>query len=789
MLIIAGILLSNASFPHHNTYAQRDAASKLGLFVVPPKVPADSDSYKIIYIAIMNAQNNPTTIGSRLEIRLSSSTPSVGTVDSVAYIEAGSYYAVATFHSTETAGATTIFATASGYASTEKAITTVKSSDRSPAKLNVVALPSPILPQQGSEGIVIVQLLNSSGSPVVTTEDVKVSLTSSNESVINVDPSITIPKEQVYTIAKFKTNFGSGQSTITASADGMIPGTTIVSTGGTTASTLKLYPIPPVISTSGSEGGWIVVQLEDSKGKPVRSFKDVEVSLISSDDRIIIPKESSIVIRKGQSIAVAKIVARGNEGTASITPLASGFLSVSGNIETLRPSFEPEGKELVVYTAPPNPDPTANDKALVAVQIQGKNNAPAPSSRTIRVHLSSSNTGLGTFDEDLIIAASDSFGMVSLDFTGLAGTTTIIASAANFQTKELQVTMGGTAKSMLDLIPTSQNVPAYDAPYPAFLVMLKSDTVPLKATTDISVFLTSSTPGLASVPPVVKIEKGSSFAIVNITPTGFPGMLTLTATTEGFQQAIKSVVLSEFNPSALAIFTAFPTLVQSSPDGEELVVVQLQNSKQEPEKNILSDTNISLSLFPSTIGVVEQNLVIPRGANFATAKIFLNSVQGDGTVSATAEGYKLASAKFKTIALPLDVKLTIEPQVVSINETATLTVTVTSQGKPVQDAKVQWTYDEGVALLMGASDTTDAAGEAKAVYISRQDVNQRISALVTKPGYISKESSLGLGEQAATGLGDRRFPFSMDTLFIILVSAIAAEGFVIYHFQKKRPLF
>jgi hypothetical protein len=793
MLIVASIMLSTANLPYNNAYAQREDTSKLSLFIVPPKVPADGDSYKIIYVAVMDSQNNPKTVASKLEVRLSSSTTSVGTVDNVAFIEAGGYYTVATFRSTENAGTTTISATASGYASAETTITTVKSSDRNPTKLNVIALPSPILPLQGSEGIVIVQLLNSFGSPVVAMEDTKVAITSSNENVIKVDPSVTIPKDQIYAIAKFRTSFGSGQSTITAAADNLISGITSVSTAGSIASTLKLYPIPPIISTTGIEGSWVVVQLEDSRGVPVRSSTDVEVSLLSSDDRILVPKEPSVVIRKGQSIAVAKMVPGGKEGTASVTPLATGFLSVSGSINAVKPSFEPEQRQLVIYTAPPNPDPTASDKVIVVVQIQGKSNAPAPSSRTVRIQVSSSNTDLGKLSDNLVISANDSFGIASFDFAGLPGATTIIASAANFQTKQVQITMGGTAGSMLDLIPTSLTVAAYGAPYPAFLAMLKSDAGPLRAPADINVFLTSSTPELASVPSVVKIEKGSSFAIVNITPTGFPGTLTLTATAEGFQQSVKAVTLNEFNPSTIAIFTTFPTLVQSSSEGEELVIVQLQNRKLEPEKNILSDTKLSLSLSPNSIGIVQQDLVIPKGANFAAAKIFLNSVQGDGTVTAAAEGYKLVSTRFKTIALPLDVKLTLEPQLIGINQTATLIATVTSQGNPVAGAKINWVNDERVSVLMGTSEGTDAAGQAKAVYISRQDVSQEISASVAKPGYISKEATLKLdiGDKKPTsGLGARGSIFSMDTLSIILVSAIAAEGFVIYRFyQKKKPLF
>jgi hypothetical protein len=45
----------------------------------------------------------------------------------------------------------------------------------------------------------------------------------------------------------------------------------------------------------------------------------------------------------------------------------------------------------------------------------------------------------------LIIAPNDSFGITSLDFVGFSGETTITASAANFQTKQLKIVVKKTS--------------------------------------------------------------------------------------------------------------------------------------------------------------------------------------------------------------------------------------------------------------------------------------------------------------------------------------------------------
>jgi hypothetical protein len=790
VLIVVGIMLSATHAPNNDAYAQKIDGPKLGIFIVPSRVPADGDSYKMIYIATTDTKNNPSVVGQKLEVRLSSSNTAVGTVASAAFIEAGSYYTVATFRSTETAGTTTISATATGYAGAQASLVTIKSSDTNPAKLSVVALPSPPLPQEGAEGIVIVQLLNSFGTPITAPGDIKVSLTSSNEDVVKVDSSVIIPQGQIYAIAKSETALGSGQSTITASSDNLVPATATVRTGDSQASQLKLYPLPPIMSTTGIDGSWVVIQVEDARGVPVRSFKDIEVSLISSDDKIVLPKEPAVVIRKAQSFVVAKMMPGGKEGKASITPLAEGFLSVPADITAMKPVFDSGERRLAVYSAPPNPAPAATDRVLVAAQVQAKGGAPAPVFRATMVQLSSSNLNLGKFNDNLIIAPNDSFGITSLDFVGFSGETTITASAANFQTKQLKIVVKDAAGSIIDLVPTSSNIPASNSPYPAFLAMVKSGNTPVKAPSDINVFLTSNS-DLAGVPAVVKIEKDKSFAVVDVTPKGFPGVITITAKAEGFKDAIKTVTLTEFNPSTLAVFTAFPTLLPSSPEGDELVVVQLQNSKGEPQKNTLSDTNVSLSLYPSSVGTIQESVVVPKGTNFATAKIFLNTIQGDGTVTVNTEGYKLATTRFKTVAFPMDVQLAIQPAIIDINQTASLTVKVTSQGKVVPNAKVKWIYDASVSELISASERTNEVGEAVAVFIPRKDVPQQVSASVTKPGYIEKETSLNFNDlETARGTTAMRPQFSFDVLSILLVSALVAEGFIIYRFyQQKKPLF
>jgi hypothetical protein len=771
----------------------------------------------MIYVAILDSKNNPVLTSNDVEVTLTSSSPGIGSVQRTVTIPAGNYYALTTFTSTESAGSTTIYATATGYTNAQATVTTLRSTaDPVPAKLNIAAIPPVIYPDEIEyiEGTVVVSVLNAAGSPVVANSDVDVVLSSSNEDLAEFEsPTMVIPEGKFYATGTFFASGIAGQSIFTARAQGLASGTVSIATADTGGAVLKVYPVTPVMST-GSEGTWIVVQIEDSRGSPARASDDVKVKLSSSDNKIVkLPSDPEIVIERGQSMSEPiKVSGGGKEGSATITALATGYSSASAQIQA-RPyakAEEDRQEELMVYTVPLNPDPLSTDKVIIAVQLS-EGNSPSRTSKSIPVILSSTNSRIGTFDEDLVINSGSSFGMVNLELSGASGTTTITASAQNFETEQTQITVGrrdggsGTELS-LELVPMFENLPAYkNSNFPAFTIVLtgrannnNDNTISsvVRATQDIDVSLSSSNPGIADIPRTVKIPEGSYFAPIYITPSGTVGSLDVTARAEGFRENSDRVFLSEVVPAQMQMFIPLPILRQQDPhdDGDRFVVVQLQDGRGEPAKNFVSDTEVTLTLTPSSAGTVEQKLVIPKGSNFAIGRLALAS-DGEGTITANADGYKLISTKFKGVVLPMQASLTLDPRDPAPGERAVAIARVTSNGAPLSGATVRWLHDESIAVLAVESDKTNVSGEAVAYYVPKSEAEGKppvLSIMVIKPGFVSAEARLSTSQLPDDG----RIPslletiFTANVIFAILVAAIALEGFVIYRFyQTKRPLF
>lgn len=815
--IILAVALFGSVVTINDSYAQSrtDTGPKLSIFVVPQRVPADGQPYEIVYVAILDSKNNPITTSNDVEVTLTSSSPGIGSVQRTTTIAAGNYYALTTFTSTESTGSTTIYATTSGYASAQTTVTTLKSSgDPVPARLSIAVIPPIIYPDEIEyvEGLVIISLLNAAGSPVVATSDVDVVLSSSNENLAELEfPVVTIPAGKFYTNSTFFASGTAGQSIISARSQGLASGTASISTADTGASVLKVYPVTPVMSTA-SEGTWIVVQIEDSRGSPARASDDVHVKVVSSDNKIgKLPQDSEIVIDRGRSMSEPiKVSGAGKEGSVTITALASGYSSVSAQIQA-RAFAKAEGErqeQLMIYTVPPNPDPLTTDQVIVGVQLSTGSN-PSRASKSIPVILSSANSRLGSFNEDLVISSGSSFGIVNYELSGASGQTTLTASAQDFETKQAQITVGGRAGETnfsLELVPMFENIPAYkNNMFPAFTVMLTNGpnnnnnviSSVVRAPRDIDVSLSSSNPGIADVPRTVKIPEGSYFAPIYITPSGTVGSLDVTARAEGFRETSDHIFLSEVVPTQMQVFIPLPILRQqdSHESGDRFVIVQLLDGRGEPAKNHVSDTEVALTLTPSSAGTVEQKLVVPKGSNFGMGRLALAS-DGEGTITANSDGYKLVSTKFKGVVLPMEASLALDPRNPAPGERAVAIARVTSNGAPLSGVTVRWLHDESIALLAVQSNQTNASGEAVAYYVPKTEAEGKppvLTMTAIKPGFISAEARLS--SQGTNGIDDNiRSPlemiFTANVIFAILVASIAAEGFVIYRFyQTKRPLF
>jgi hypothetical protein len=188
---------------------------RLAVYAAPPTVPADSGTYYNVFVQLQDASGNPARAPANLEVGLTSTNPSIGTVPSIIYIYAGSTFSNTYFYSTYTPGTTIIAAIAAGYINGSAAVKTVASQ---PTKL--VVYPGPPLPANNQgHYTAVVQLQDSAGTPArAPVGGVTVVLTSSNPLVGTVSSPLTISAGSSYANIAFQTTFTTGSTIVTAMA-------------------------------------------------------------------------------------------------------------------------------------------------------------------------------------------------------------------------------------------------------------------------------------------------------------------------------------------------------------------------------------------------------------------------------------------------------------------------------------------------------------------------------------------------------------------------------------------
>ncbi|MEM2767446.1 MAG: carboxypeptidase regulatory-like domain-containing protein [Candidatus Bathyarchaeia archaeon] len=418
-------------------FATEAEPAKLKVYVAPPNVPADNKVYEAIFVQLLDDKGTPTRAKKDIKVGLSSSNIYVGSVEPEITIRAGETYAVAKFNSTFTPGTTTITASASGFATEQATVTTV---GPVPFKLEVYCLPDVLPADGGSYPAIIVQLQDSSGTPAkAPIGGVRVTLSSSNSIIGNVEPHIHIEGGSTYSVAIFNTSLTEGSTVITAMASGYVSKEVTIKTQNPTSETptkLKVCVGPPKVSAEGLTYKAVAVQLLDAKGKIAKANKNVTIYLSSSDTAVGTISET-VVITNGETYALADFKSTYRSGSTTITAAANDLESNKGTISTVGPI----PSKLAVYCAPFSLPADNNRYAAIIVQLQDSAGNPAKDPEgDVHVNLFSSKPDVGTVDSKVIIPYGETYSVASFYSTPVAGSTEITAQTAGYTSAKAKIT-------------------------------------------------------------------------------------------------------------------------------------------------------------------------------------------------------------------------------------------------------------------------------------------------------------------------------------------------------------
>jgi len=264
------------------TVTPTGSPSKLAVYIVPPKVPADDVyHYNPVIVQLQNATGYPVKAPTGgIGIGLSSSNPSIGTVSTTETISGGSAYVRTHFDTTHTPGSTTISAVSSGYTSGSAVATTTGAT---PSQLAVYAGLPKVLADDGLYSpIIVVQLQDSEGNPArAPAGGVGISLWSSNPQVGKVQYLYdTISAGSTYCYTGFYSTYVPGSTDIGAAVFQLLSTLSLsvspktLGAAGTLKINIQLWPkistklymyyrigtspwtLAPVTVITNSTGGW-----------------------------------------------------------------------------------------------------------------------------------------------------------------------------------------------------------------------------------------------------------------------------------------------------------------------------------------------------------------------------------------------------------------------------------------------------------------------------------------------------------------------------------------------------
>ena len=313
--------------------------ASIAVYGFPSTLPADGNLHEAILVQLQDSSGSPARAPQDgVEVSLSCSDTSVGTVSQTVLILEGETFALANFTTTtfaETAGTTksaVITAVSQGYSSKQVTITTTPVATN-PNHLKIFVGSPQVLADQKSYRQIAVELQNASGYCALAQVPTSITVATNDQSIGKI-ASITIPQAQSFGIATFNTTFKAGSTTITAVGTDLIADQQTITTTGFVPSKLAVYCVPAKLPADNVEYQAIHVQLQDAQGRPAKDPQAaVNVNLFSSQPTVG-TISSTLTIPFGKTQATGNFAVTNNPGETYITAQASDYSTGQTKITT-----------------------------------------------------------------------------------------------------------------------------------------------------------------------------------------------------------------------------------------------------------------------------------------------------------------------------------------------------------------------------------------------------------------------------------------------------------------------
>jgi len=758
---------------------------KLEVELGPNQLLPEIGNKGVIIIQLQDVNGVLARATSDILVSISSSNPSIASVDSGILIQEGQSYGQGNFYTTLTAGTTTITGSASGYATGSEVLSI---QGPRPSKLVVYTAPKEIPERADVNATIIVQLQDFNGVPVRSPVDVPITVTSTNTTVGTItQQSIMIKSGDTHATTYFRGSL-RGTTQITASAQKYSTGfdsIEVVRPGLADEGSFALYLAPPVIFPDNNEHEAILIQLKNSTGQIVRANKDIEVNLASSNTEVG-SVESKIIIPRGKTYGIAAFRSTYAAGSTIITASGADFFSDSAPITVVGAI-----PHMISLSVVPEhlPSDGRSHKSIV-IQLQDIEGKPVNAPSDVVISLSSTKTDIGIVDGTVVLPSGRSTIISTFYSTLVPGITVITASASGYASGSIELITAEPAPSNLKTVMAPSIIPADGNVHENLVIQLQdSSGVPARARSDISLLISSSNPSVARLEDKVILREGETFVSARLRTSNIPGSTTITVLASGFAGSSSSVDTILY-PLTL-VMTQKQILVNAT-DSIDLTILAMSDD--------IPVTNTEISwICPNGTLSRTSDLTDVEGSSSTT--LTSNSWgRVNVTAEANKEGYQLAYKSFEVNILPLNFAIEVPwkttPIVYKDNPTR-ISITLKNGNELISDANITWTTNLGI--LNEKEFLTDVNGSATAVFSTKATGLATISITANKEGYLPAAESLQI--QVPEVIVNEENPdifsetidilgYSIPILYLLIISTLcggsSAAFFLVRRIRNRR---
>ena len=536
---------------------------------------------------------------------------------------------------------------------------------------------------------------------------------------------------------------------------------------------LTLTIAPTVLAADGSIQPVIYVQLADAEGMAKPATRDVSVAL-SSSNPFVAQVPSAIHIPKGWSYAIASVTTTTVPGEAVISATIAGQATATGQVRTVSaPGLEPP-VQIALNAAPTVMLSNVKPPGQLTASLFDGSGRLSPAPYDLSIILRSSDPDVAQVPPGVSISKGAIFATVDI-LPLLAGSTTLSAVSPGFFSEfiEVHVVASPSSQDALKLFVTPPIQGLRSGTRPGLIVQaMNVDGLPaLFPCAEIS--LASSKPDTADVLPLAEFacQGEVQYVTAKVRTNNTPGKGTITGSAEGLRPAVATFEVQGHLPVRLETYIA-PVKLLGGQETPGFVIVQVLDGNSVP---VTSHSGIPITVIGAD-GMLPEQAFIPPGGSFVALGMRGPQPARSFDLWFVAPNLDATNVDFQSLALPTTAEVVFTQSSLLLSEETELVVRVQSWDAPLPGATLEWRASHG--SLQRAMVTTNAEGEARALYTAQAPGDATVQVSVTKEGYEGSTGQASLPILASTEVIEPSpatfFGIPVSFLFMVMAGVVAA---------------